>query len=62
MLQLMASGFTMPATGKELGISYNTVKMYLTRTYETLGAANVAHAVALAAKHGILDLSEIEEM
>ena len=47
-------GKTHSDTAKMLGISEKTVRFYLERAREKLGASNIAHTVRLAMEKGLL--------
>jgi DNA-binding CsgD family transcriptional regulator len=54
VLGLSAKGLTRVKIAKRLHLSVSTVKFTLANVYAKLGAANVAHAVHLGHKQGIL--------
>jgi DNA-binding CsgD family transcriptional regulator len=54
----LARGLSAPEIGKELYISRDTVKNYLTRLYRRLGARSQAHAVSIAYERGILPVRD----
>lgn len=56
----VARGLTTDQIGARLQISRDTVKTHLRRAYEALGVHRGSHAVAVAIKHGILTLDEID--
>lgn len=53
-LRLAARGLEAYEIGLEVGTSENTVRTQLRKVRRKLGAANTAHAVALAAAGGLL--------
>ncbi|MFJ2719403.1 response regulator transcription factor [Streptomyces sp. NPDC087437] len=57
----LASGESSGETGSRLGVSAYTIKSHRQRLYETLGATNAAHAVAIAKDLGILRTAAVEE-
>jgi two-component system, NarL family, nitrate/nitrite response regulator NarL len=54
ILRRVAMGETNPEIADALGLARNTVKTYLQRTLEKLGARNRVEALARASEHGIL--------
>ncbi len=54
VLKLAAQGLGNREIGAKLGISENSVKMHLKRSFFKLGASDRAEAVSLAAKRGFL--------
>ena len=48
---LLAAGLSNPDIARELFISRNTVKVYLSRAYVKLGVANRTELARLAARH-----------
>lgn len=54
ILRHVAKGETNPEIASELGLARNTVKTYLQRTMEKLGAHNRVEAIARASELGIL--------
>ncbi len=58
VLQWVSLGLTNPEIGTKLYLAPSTVKAYLGRVLEKLGAADRTHAVALAIWRGILPQSE----
>ncbi|MFI1357811.1 response regulator transcription factor [Streptomyces sp. NPDC020898] len=54
ILRRVAMGETNPEIGEALGLTRNTVKSYLQRTLEKLGARNRVEALARANEYGIL--------
>lgn len=54
ILEMLAAGGTAAKISKHLDISLKTVEGHKQRLFEKLGAANQAHAVALAMKTGLL--------
>lgn len=54
ILRHVAMGETNPEIAAALGLARNTVKTYLQRTLEKLGARNRVEAVARANEHGLL--------
>lgn len=59
VLLLVAAGCTGEQIGARLGIASTTVTRHLTEAYRFLGAADRAHAVALAIHHGHITLAEL---
>jgi len=55
VLELLASGKTAIAIGREMYLSPDAVKTRLRRLYAQLGANNAAHAVLIAVRQGLLD-------
>ena len=55
VLVLAAKGGNNKEIAKELGLSENSVKMFLKRAFFKLGASNRAEAVQLAVKRGLID-------
>ena len=55
VLVLAARGGNNREIAKELGLSENSVKMFLKRAFFKLGASNRAEAVQLAVKRGLID-------
>ncbi len=55
VVRLIAEGLADKQVGTELGISESTVKGYLRRVYEKLGAADRAQAVAIALRGRLID-------
>ena len=55
VLQLAAKGASNGVIAKEIGLSENSVKMFLKRAFFKLGAANRAEAVQLAVKRGLIE-------
>jgi LuxR family transcriptional regulator, maltose regulon positive regulatory protein len=53
-LRLAASGYTNDEIGRRCFMHVDTVKGDLRRVRDELGAQNTTHAVALAAKRGLL--------
>ena len=51
MVELASRGLSNPDIARELFISRNTVKVYLSRTYAKLGVANRTELARLAARH-----------
>jgi DNA-binding NarL/FixJ family response regulator len=58
ILELLASGRTAAKISEHLDISPKTVEGHKQRLFEKLGAANQAHAVALAMRSGLLRPTE----
>lgn len=54
-LRLAADGLSMPEIAESTGRATETVKTQLARARSKLGARNVAHAVALAFRAGLVD-------
>ena len=55
ILQLVADGFENKQIARELGISEATVKTYLRRIFETLGAKGRAEAVAIGIRRAFIE-------
>ena len=55
VLQFAAKGGSNGAIAKEMGLSENSVKMFLKRAFFKLGASNRAEAVQLAIRRGLID-------
>ncbi|HEY5685036.1 MAG TPA: response regulator transcription factor [Acidimicrobiia bacterium] len=55
ILQLVADGFENKQIARELGISEATVKTYLRRIFETLGAKGRAEAVAIGIRRAVIE-------
>lgn len=55
VLRLLAAGLANKQIAHQLGISETTVKGYLSQLFEKLGAADRAHAVALALRTRLID-------
>lgn len=54
MLTLIADGYTAQEIAWQLGLSHYTVKNYMGRIYERLGAFDRVHAVAIAFRSGLM--------
>lgn len=54
VLMLAAEGLGVKETAREMGITEHTVKDHRVRALDFLGANNMAHAVAIAARRGYL--------
>lgn len=54
ILTELASGETKVSAGRNLGLSTETVRARCQQIYARLGAKNIAHATAIAARHGWL--------
>lgn len=54
VLELIATGMTVPAIGRRLYMSPSTVRTYLARLNRKLGAENRAHALVTAAHAGLI--------
>ena len=54
VLQFAAKGESNGAIAKEIGLSENSVKMFLKRAFFKLGASNRAEAVQLAIRRGLI--------
>lgn len=54
VLELMANGFSNQAIGEKLSISVKTVEAHRARLFKKLGASNVADAVLLAIRVGLV--------
>ena len=55
VLKVAATGANNKEIAKEMGLSENSVKMFLKRAFFKLGASNRAEAVQLAVKRGIIE-------
>lgn len=55
VLRLLALGRSVPQVAGELGISINTVRVYVRTMRQKLKASNIPHAVAQAFSKGVLD-------
>jgi two-component system response regulator DesR len=55
VLSLMAEGKTTREIAYELGLSPFTVKNYIERIYERLGALDRVQAVSMAIREGLID-------
>ena len=55
VLSLMAQGKTTREIAYELGLSPYTVKNYIERIYERLGALDRVQAVSMAVRKGLID-------
>jgi DNA-binding CsgD family transcriptional regulator len=60
ILTLVSSGLTNDRIGEALGLSPATVRTYVSRAIEKLGAANRVHAVALGMSLGLISLPECD--
>jgi len=54
VLELMANGHSNQAIGERLSISVKTVEAHRARLFKKLGASNVADAVLLAIRTGLV--------
>jgi DNA-binding CsgD family transcriptional regulator len=54
VLRLLAEGLTDEEMARELSIGVGSVRSYRRQIYHRLGAKNGAHAVAIAAREGLL--------
>ena len=54
-IKVAATGANNKEIAKEMGLSENSVKMFLKRAFFKLGASNRAEAVQLAVKRGLID-------
>lgn len=54
VLELMANGYSNQAIGEKLSISVKTVEAHRARLFKKLGASNVADAVLLAIRSGLV--------
>ena len=54
VVELAADGLGVKETAQQMGLSAETVKDYRVRALDLLGANNMAHAVAIAARRGYL--------
>lgn len=55
ILAMLAKGMQAKDIGRALKISGRTVKSHLVVVYAQLGAANAAHAVAIALRRGLIE-------
>ncbi|MGH2739020.1 MAG: response regulator transcription factor [Actinomycetota bacterium] len=55
VLRLVADGYKSPEIAGQLGLSPYTVKNYLERIYDRLGAMHRVDAVAIALRSGLMD-------
>ena len=55
VIKVAATGANNKEIAKEMGLSENSVKMFLKRAFFKLGASNRAEAVQLAVKRGLID-------
>ena len=60
VLAAAAGGETMDETAKRLWLSLETVKSHRRNVIAKLGARNLAHAIALAIRNGILSVDGVE--
>jgi len=60
VVALVAHGFTNHDIGARLGLTYDTIKTYVTWINRKLGARNRAHAVTIAAVRGYINLQAKE--
>ena len=58
VLRLLCDGLSIPAIALTMFISQSTIKTYVARLYEKLGAANRAQAVMMAVQQGLIDHEE----
>lgn len=54
LLELLSDGLANKQIARRLGLSESTVKGYLSELFEKLGAADRAHAVALALRSRVI--------
>lgn len=59
VLRLAAAGRRAEQIGKTLGLSSRTVEVHFQKARAKLGATNTTHAVVLALKKRLLELSDI---
>lgn len=59
-LLLLANGHHNADIGRTLGVSVHTADLYVKQILARLGAVDRAHAVALAVRHGYLDVADIQ--
>lgn len=57
-LQFAALGMTKQEIADDLGISIETVKTIIKKTLARLGAKNVAHAVAIGIRNGVIQADD----
>lgn len=50
-----ALGMTRPEIAETMGVGHETVRVFMRRMFDKLGARSGAHAVAIAYQEGILD-------
>ncbi|MEA2641450.1 MAG: hypothetical protein QOF51_2844 [Chloroflexota bacterium] len=55
VLDLLAKGMTNQQIATELQIGYRTARFHVASLFRKLGAENRAHAVAVAARFGLLN-------
>lgn len=60
VLKLVATGHSAEQAAKRLRLSKRTVEVHIRTTRLKLGATNTTHAVALALKHKMIALKDIE--
>ena len=54
VLEMTSEGWTARDTAKELWLSVDTVKTYRKKLIRKLGARNIAHAVTIAFRRGLI--------
>jgi len=54
ILEFASRGETHTTIGQILGLRRNTVCVHVQRMFQTMGADNMAHAVAIGFRHGLL--------
>jgi len=59
VLRGAANGLSNAQIAAQLFLDINTVKSHMRRTFQKLGAADRAHAVALGLQQGVLTLAEV---
>ncbi len=62
VVSLAARGFTNKGMAIELGISYNTLKNYVTNIYDKLAVFTMSGAVVAAILKGYIDMPKLEEV
>jgi len=55
VLQGLAQGLCYKNIGRSLGIAPKTVQTHVASLYRRMNVINAAHAVAVAAKHGLIE-------
>jgi DNA-binding NarL/FixJ family response regulator len=58
VLRLLRDGLSIPAIAMAMFISHSTVKTYVARLYDKLGAANRAQALMTAMHYGLIDYQQ----
>ena len=60
VLKLAGAGYTTSQSAHILGCGYGTIGTHKKRAFRKLAAFNVAHALIVAHRLGLLDVGEIE--